>query len=240
MKNSQIIQNNQKAIGFIDLIIPNKDNPNQAQKSIRGTGFVISEDGTFVTNAHVFLEIPEKEREFLGFNLISKMDEKKILIYSRYPVELIKLNQEEDLALLKIKSNGQKFNFIKNLGSVEDIEEGEEMLTLGYPLATEMLIMNFGITQIANNCIVSAIKRKAQDGSLHFFLINTHINLGASGSPIFSKDSGKIVGIVSGRIGTKIPIPGQESDKNFEISANIGICLTVDSLKKLLINIKNI
>ena len=67
-------------------------------------------------------------------------------------------------------------------------------------------------------------------------IIDTHINLGSSGSPVFSKKTGEIIGIASGRIGTKIPIPNQSENKAIEISANLGICRPVDYLKDLIGN----
>ena len=237
MENSKIIKQNQKSIGFIDIRIPEKSDPNKNRTSIRGTGFIISKDGVFATNAHVYLEIPENEKQFLGFNIMSKTDEKGIISYSRYQIELLKLDKENDLALFRIKSSEKTFfEPVKSLGDLEKNNEGDEMLILGFPLATEMLVMGFGITSVANQCIISAIKRKGQDGSLHFFLIDTHVNLGASGSPIFSKNNGEVVGIVSGRIGIKIPIPNLQENKALEIPANMGICRPVNYLKDLINN----
>ena len=84
-----------------------------------------------------------------------------------------------------------------------------------------MLGIGFGITITTNKCIVSSIKRRGIDGSSHFFLVDTHTNNGSSGSPVFSVDSGEVIGIVSGKISSRIPGPnGQIVD----IPANIGIC----------------
>lgn len=237
MENSKIIKQNQNSVGFIDVRIPEQNDPAKNRTSIRGTGFIISKDGIFATNAHVYLEVAENEKQFLGFNLISKTNEKGLASYSRYQIELLKLDKENDLALFKIKSNERtSFETIKGLGNLETINEGDEMLILGYPLATEMLIMGFGITSTASQCIISAIKRKGQDGSLHFFLIDTHVNLGASGSPIFSKNTGEVIGIVSGRIGMKLPLEQLKDNKGLEIPANIGICRPVNYLKDLINN----
>jgi len=237
MENSKIIKQNQKSVGFIDVRIPEQNDPTKSRTSIRGTGFIVSKDGVFATNAHVFLEVLENERKFLGFNAISKIDEKGIASYTRYQIELIKIDKENDLALLKIKSSEEaSFEPVKGLGNLEKIDEGDEMLILGYPLATELLAMGFGITYTSSQCIISAIKRKGKDGSLHFFLVDTHINLGASGSPIFSKNNGEVVGIVSGRIGIKIPIPNVQENKGLEIPANIGFCRPVNYLKDLINN----
>ena len=120
------------------------------------------------------------------------------------------------------------------MGALKDVNEGDEVLIMGHPLATELLMMGVGITAIATQCIVSSIKRKAIDGSLHFFFVGTHINLGSSGSPVFSKKTGELIGIVSARIGTKIPLPDLQNNKAMEIPANIGICRPVEYLKELI------
>src|SRR3989344_6553710 len=117
--------------------------------------------------------------------------------------------------------DGKGFGAIQGLGNSESVKEGEEVIYIGYPLAVELLNMGFGITMTTNKCIISSIKRRGADGSLHFFLVDTHINGGSSGSPVFSAETGNIVGISSARISSKIPIPGGAVA---DIPANMGIC----------------
>jgi S1-C subfamily serine protease len=221
MKTKEIIKKNRKAIVLLSITIPTVNN--QQSISIRGTGFIISKEGKFITNYHVYKEIPEGERNFLSVKVIDKDDNKGITYYREYKVKLIDKDEENDIALMQIvETDGNIFETIEGFGNSEDVEEGEEMLFVGYPLATELLSMGFGITMSSNSCIVSSVKKRGVDGSLHLFIIDTHVNNGSSGSPIFLKDSGKVVGVVSGKISQKIPLP---DGKVIDIPANIGICI---------------
>ncbi|MDP3093236.1 MAG: serine protease [bacterium] len=220
MKIPKIIEQNKNSIILLEILIPKENN--QVTFSIRGTGFIVSKDGKFITCAHVYKEIPENERQYLGTKVPTKTDEKGIMHYSRYPIEVLKTDEENDIILMKIVSDGKtEFSPIQSIGDSEKVQEGEEAVFLGYPLATELINIGFGITMTANRCIVSSVKKRLADGSLHFFIIDTHTNNGSSGSPVFSVEDGKVIGIVSGKISAKIPIP---DGKTADIPANMGIC----------------
>jgi len=218
MNIQKIIEKNKDAIVLVDIQIPKENN--QKTIGIRGTGFVISEDGKFITNAHVYKQIPENELQYIGVSVPGKTDEKKLQHYDRYPTKLLQIDEENDIALMQIISD-KSFEVIEKLGDSDSIKEGEEIVYIGYPLATEMLNMGFGITMTTNKCIVSSIKRRGTDGSMHFFLVDTHTNNGSSGSPVFSTETGKVIGVVSGKISSRIPAP---DGKILDIPANIGIC----------------
>ena len=218
MNIQKIIEKNKKAVVIIDL--HKATGENQKQISIRGTGFIISEDGKFITNAHVYKQISENELPYIGVSVPGNTDERQLTHYDRYQTKLLSIDEENDVALMQIVSD-KKFGTIDSLRDSESINEGEEVIYIGYPLGTEMLNMGFGITLTTNKCIISSVKRRGSDGSLSFFLVDTHTNNGSSGSPVFSQDTGKIIGIVSGKISSRIPGPnGQVLD----IPANIGIC----------------
>ena len=217
MKITKIIERNRNSIVLVDL--QKQLENNQVQINIRGTGFIISPDGTFVTNAHVYKSIPENELAHIGASVPGE-NKDNVLRYDRFPVKLLKLDEENDIAIMQIISD-KKFEAVSGFDESDKVEEGDETVFIGYPLANEMLSMGFGITMTSNQCLISSIKRRGSDGSLHFYLIDTHTNNGSSGSPIFSLKTGKIIGVVSGKISSRVPIPnGQVMD----IPANIGIC----------------
>ncbi|OGZ66316.1 MAG: hypothetical protein A3C50_01295 [Candidatus Staskawiczbacteria bacterium RIFCSPHIGHO2_02_FULL_43_16] len=220
MKIQDIIEQNKKSIILVDVQIPAEGN--QKKISIKGTGFIISPDGKFITNAHVYKAITEEEMDYAGVSVPGKTDEKGSTFYDRYKIALIgQIDEENDMALMQIISDKKDFQTVGNLETTENIKEGEDVAFIGYPLAVELLNMGFGITMTTNKCIISSIKRRGADGSLHFFLVDTHINGGSSGSPVFSAETGNIVGISSARISSKIPIPGGVVA---DIPANMGIC----------------
>lgn len=231
MNISKIIEKNKDAVVLIDLQMPGEGGQNKI--SIRGTGFMVSSDGEIITNAHVYRQIPQNELQYIGVSVPIETNEKNLTRYERYPVELLKIDDENDIALLKIKSE-RKFKTVVKFGNSENVREGEDVVYIGYPLATEMLQMGFGITMTTNKCIISSIKRRGMDGSLHFFLIDTHTNNGSSGSPLFN-EKGEVIGIVSAKISSKIPTP---DGKIIDIPANIGVCRPGKYINKILENIK--
>lgn len=233
MKYSEIIEKNKDSIILLEIAIPQQDG--KVRRGIRGTGFIISKDGKFITCAHVYDKIPENERDFLGAMVPEKTDEKGITYYKRHKIELLKMDKENDIALMKIDSeNNSSFKAIEKFGDSDSVKPGDEVIFLGYPLAMELIMMGFGLTMNADQCIISSIKRRGQDGSLHFFMVDTHINSGSSGSPVFSKNLGKAIGIASGKISSKIPL---QDGKHADIPANIGICRPINYANNL-INIK--
>jgi S1-C subfamily serine protease len=221
MEIFKIIEQNKNSIILIALYIPEPEKTNQGKVSIRGTGFIVSSDGKFITCGHVYKQIPPNELPYLEVSAVGKTDERGITHYDRYKAKLLKIDEENDLALMQIISDKNNFDVIKGFGESESVKEGDEVVFMGYPLATELLGMQFGITMSTNHCIISSVKRRGVDGSLHFFMIDTHINNGSSGSPVFLKDTGKVIGITNMRISSKISAP---DGKIFDIPANIGIC----------------
>lgn len=218
MQISKIFDQNKNSIILLDLVIPEGG---KQKVSIRGTGFIVSKDGKFITCSHVYKQIPENELKYFGVKIPAEIDEKGITKYKRYNAELLSLDAENDIALMKIVSD-KKIDFepINNFGNSESVNEGDEVVFLGYPLALELIVMGFGITRNLNKCIISSVKRR-EDGSLHFFMVDTHINNGSSGSPVFLAETGEIIGIASGKISAIVQLP---DGKKLDIPANMGIC----------------
>lgn len=237
MNIQKIIEKNRNAIVLVDVVIPGENNQNKM--SIRGTGFIISTDGKFITNAHVYKTVVENELQYIGASVPGKTDNKNLMHYDRCHIKLLKIDEENDVALMQIVSEGSpsagsgrtSFETIDGVGDSEKLKEGDEIVYIGYPLATEMLNMGFGITMTTNKCMVSSIKRRAADGTMHFFLVDTHTNNGSSGSPVFSVDSGKVIGIVSAKISSRIPT---SNGQILDIPANIGICRPAKYIENIL------
>lgn len=220
MNNSKIIEKNKKSIILLDVVTPQDNKQNKIR--IVGSGFIILEDGKFITCAHVYKQIPENEKQYLGAKIMAETNEKGITNYKSYKVKFLEEDKENDIALMQlISENNEKFTPIEEFGDAEFIKEGNDVMILGFPLALELIMMGFGITLSANKCIISSVKRRGEDGSLHYFIVDTHINNGSSGSPMFLVDTGKVVGMACGRISNKIPLP---DGKIIDVPANMGIC----------------
>lgn len=144
-----------------------------------GTGFVISSDGYVLTNAHVVNNVKQGGKITLRF-----YDDKK------HGAKLINLDEESDIALLKIipKTTGisvpDKFIFVE---WGERPELGQNTIAIGSPLN-----LSFSITR----GIVSALDRFVPElpSYVPFIQTDAAINPGNSGGPLFD-ENGKVIGI---------------------------------------------
>jgi len=133
----------------------------------QGTGFIITDDGYVVTNAHV-----------LGgaryANAILSNQDKKTM-------SLIGYNSEIDLALLKISGS---YSPLK-LGDSDQVKVGEKVVAIGNPLG-----LSFSVTE----GIVSAVHRETIDSSGKYIQTDAALNPGNSGGPLINTD-GEAIGI---------------------------------------------
>jgi S1-C subfamily serine protease len=139
----------------------------------QGTGFIISDDGFLVTNAHV----------------LSGGREIQILDYeqNQHSTELIGYNITYDIALLKISGN---YNSIK-LGNSDDVQIGEKVIAIGNPLG-----LQFSVSE----GIVSAINREGANGVKGYIQTDAALNPGNSGGPLINKQ-GEVIGINNFKVG---------------------------------------
>ena len=133
----------------------------------QGTGFIISEDGFVVTNAHVlrnakFASAITSEQETKGVTLIG------------YDFLL-------DLALLKIEGD---FKHLE-LGNSNEIIVGEKVIAIGNPL---------GLSFSVSEGIVSAVDRTGENGISAYIQTDAALNPGNSGGPLINTD-GESIGI---------------------------------------------
>ncbi|MBE0464380.1 MAG: DegQ family serine endoprotease [Halomonadaceae bacterium] len=136
-----------------------------------GSGFVISEDGYVMTNAHVVQDADE---------ILVRLNDRREL-----PAELVGSDAQTDVALLKIEATGLP---VLNLGNSDNLKVGEWVAAIGSP---------FGFDHSVTAGIVSAINRTLpRDAYVPFIQTDVAINPGNSGGPLFNLD-GEVVGINS-------------------------------------------
>ncbi len=155
----------------------------------QGSGFVISEDGFVVTNNHV---IDGAAKITVAFDENNK-----------HEATLIGTDQRTDLALLKIKTTGKSFPFVKFAKTQGRV--GDWVLAVGNP---------FGLGGTVTAGIVSALGRDIGSGPYDFLQIDAAVNRGNSGGPTFNLD-GEVVGV-----NTAIYSPGSNG-------GNVGIAFAV-------------
>ena len=142
-----------------------------------GTGFVISAEGTIVTNWHVIR------------NIIDNKDGTLRVLFSNdsiYEAKVFNYDRTSDIAVLKIVNSEKKtFPFVK-WGDRPLL--GGHAIVIGSPISLDFSV-SFGI--------VSAIDRiipKAAPPFVPFIQTDAAMNRGNSGGPLFNAD-GEVVGI---------------------------------------------
>ncbi len=136
-----------------------------------GSGFIVSEDGYIVTNAHV---IQNAESILVGLP-----DQRQ------FDATLIGADQRTDLAVLKVEATGLP---MLELGDSKKLKVGQWVLAIGSP---------FGFEYTATQGIVSALARSLpNDSYVPFIQTDVAVNPGNSGGPLFDLD-GNVIGVNS-------------------------------------------
>lgn len=157
--------------------------------SSNGSGFIISEDGYILTNAHNI-------RDSFRSSVITTEINVSVVIPGgkTYDASIVGLDMISDIALLKI--DGDKFQYC-NLGDSDDVKVGEWAIALGNP---RNLISNVQYQPIASAGIISAVNADfnldTQSGKLLDNMIQTDasLNPGNSGGPLIDSN-GSVIGI---------------------------------------------
>jgi serine protease Do len=154
-----------------------------------GSGFIISEDGYILTNAHVVANADEVT--------VRLADAKR-----EFKAKLIGSDERTDIALLKVEATGLP---TVTLGDSSKLRPGEWVAAIGSP---------FGFSNTVTAGIVSATGRSLPDEAyVPFIQTDVAVNPGNSGGPLLNL-KGEVVGINSqiysgtgGYMGVSFAIP---------------------------------
>ena len=135
----------------------------------QGSGFIISSDGTILTNAHV-IEGAKK--------IIVKLDDKR-----EFEARIIGKDAPTDVAILKIVAK-ENLPTIR-LGDSDRLEVGEWVMAVGNP---------FGLDNSVSSGIVSGKGRHIGEAYDRLIQTDAPINPGSSGGPLINLN-GQVVGI---------------------------------------------
>jgi S1-C subfamily serine protease len=176
----------------------------QEEGTATGSGFVVDEDGTIVTNAHVVDGADEVAVSFEeGGQSID--------------AEVQGVDLDTDLAVLKIDPGEVENLTVLPLGDSSELEVGDPVVAIGNP---------FGLQRTVTTGIVSALQRhiNAPSGFSISNVIQTDasINPGNSGGPLLDAQ-GRVIGINS-----QIATGGGQG------SVGIGFAVPVDTARDLL------
>ncbi|MFK7852829.1 MAG: DegQ family serine endoprotease [Granulosicoccus sp.] len=194
--------------------LPQNPSPQPRQGTGFGSGFIISEDGYVITNAHVVNNATEIR--------VGLQDQRE------YQATLIGSDRTTDIALLKLDASDLP---VVRIGNSEELRVGEWVLAIGSP---------FGFEHTATQGIVSALARSLPDDTyVPFIQTDVAVNPGNSGGPLFNTD-GEVVGVNSqiysrsgGYQGLSFSIPinvamsiaDQLKDKGFATRGWLGVAI---------------
>jgi S1-C subfamily serine protease len=175
-----------RVIGLMDEKDEGKDNPEQrAMGRSLGTGVVIIDNGTILTNLHVVQGARKVRVRFASGH--------------ESEAQVINIQPENDLAVLKALSLPDDLE-AATMRSTSDLRPGDQVIAVGHP---------FGIGPSVSGGVVSGLKREFRDPEGKKLLTNliqfdAAANPGNSGGPLVTMD-GQVVGIV-----TAILNPGEQ------------------------------
>ena len=150
---------------------PNPHGEDGPQRRGIGSGFIVSEDGYVLTNAHVVSD---------ATTVTVKLSDKR-----EFQAKVVGSDERTDVALLKIDADGLP---AVTIGDAENTRVGEWVVALGSP---------FGFESTVTAGIISAKARRLPDETyVPFIQTDVAINPGNSGGPLFNL-AGEVIGINS-------------------------------------------
>ena len=156
---------------FFRRFAPGEKLPHEFRSQSLGSGFIISQDGYILTNAHV----------------IDNADEVTVRLTDKreFKAKVVGADKRSDIALLKISAKDLP---VASIGDTSKLEVGEWVVAIGSP---------FGFTNSVSQGIVSAMGRSLPgENTTPFIQTDVPINPGNSGGPLFNL-KGEVIGINS-------------------------------------------
>jgi putative serine protease PepD len=181
----------------------------QQQGEATGSGFVVSDDGYIVTNAHVVDG---------ASSVTVKVGDRKAV-----KAKIVGADDSTDVALLKIDTGGEKLTPL-TLGDSDAVNVGDPVYAIGNP---------FGLSRTLTTGVVSALQRQITSPNnwtiSNVIQTDAALNPGNSGGPLFD-DTGKVIGINS-QIET-----GTGSSESGNVG--IGFAVPINTVKTVIAQLK--
>ncbi|MDP2696040.1 MAG: trypsin-like peptidase domain-containing protein [bacterium] len=148
-----------------------------------GSGFIVKNDGTIITNKHVIAD-PHAE-----YTVITD-DEK------RYKARVLARDPIDDIAIIKIEGAEKNSFPIVELGNSSNLQLGQSVLAIGNALGLFKNTVSSGIISGLARSITAAPDPKSPMQELRGLIqTDSAINPGNSGGPLVDLETGKAIGI---------------------------------------------
>jgi len=142
--------------------------PRMGKETSMGSGVLIREDGTILTNAHVVKGASE---------ILAKLPDGRT-----FKAVSFALDEEVDLAVVKIEGKDLP---VATLGDSDALDVGQWVLAIGNP---------FGLEHTVTAGVISAVRKGAGANKEDFIQTDAAINPGNSGGPLIDL-KGRVIGI---------------------------------------------
>lgn len=155
---------------FFDQMFGMQRAPRERVESSLGSGVIVRGNGIIITNAHV----------------VKGADELKVVLNDRreFEAEVVAQDEETDLAVLRIDTNGEMMPSLR-VGSDVEPEIGDIVLAIGNP---------FGVGQTVTSGIISALGRTNVSDISSAIQTDAAVNPGNSGGALVNLQ-GELIGV---------------------------------------------
>ena len=177
-----------------------------------GSGFVIHEDGTIITNFHVIANVVRNSETCHGDLCMDGTLHVMFSDDSIYKTDIFNYDKVSDIAILKIVNDENKIFPAVNWGKTPRL--GGHAIIIGSPIGLDFSV-SFGIISAVDRIIPTAAPP-----FVPFIQTDAAMNRGNSGGPLFNAD-GKVIGI-----NTLILTPPSRGNTDV---GNVGLGFAIDA-----------
>lgn len=165
-----------------EFLIPQQvQNGTQYQKVGAGSGFIVSADGLVLTNKHV---VSDNQADYTIFTNDGK----------KYSAKVLALDPVQDLAVIKISSEGETFKPV-TLGDSSGIQIGQTAIAIGNALGQFSNTVSVGVVSGLQRTISASDQAGSFSETLEGIIqTDAAINAGNSGGPLLNL-RGEVIGI---------------------------------------------
>lgn len=179
-----------------------------------GTGSIITKDGQIITNAHVVAKEGKPYQKIFVYLKPDKLEgSMQDDLKQRYETQLVDLDDQLDLALLKMKQPPANLTLLE-FGDPGKVEIGEPVVAIGHPETAGLWTMTRGV-------VSSVVKDFQGVPGKDIFQTDASVNRGNSGGPLIDS-SGHLIGIntsISRRAADGLAITGI----NFSLKSSVPV-----------------
>ena len=170
---------------------------------LRGTGFIVGNGNTVVTNAHV---LPTDSEDMTDTSLVVQVRLADRGLQMRQ-AKVLEVDKVHDLALLEFQ--GAAVAAAVTVRDSDGVREGQSVAFMGFPIGGAL-----GFSPVTHRGMISSIVpsamptpnarllnestiRGARAGSFDIFQLDATAYPGNSGGPLFDPDQGDVLGVVN-------------------------------------------